>query len=736
MPLTDSSDDEDDETYAPKKLQVASQSTTTRKRITPMISDDEDSSDDDDAPIARMTRKPPMKMPAMEEDSSSSSSSSDEDAPIGLTLRKKRAPPNRYRPPPARTRTPQKRRRAPPTPVRKRKAKQGFAARQAKRRKSSATEPKIFNAKNYDTRDHIPLQSEQGAIKWWDAKPYSGDQKWRRLEHNGVVFAPPYEAHGVKMKYDGKPMDLTPEQEECATWFATILESDHAQNPTFCKNFFKDWCALLRHPNAEIKHPEIVEFEKCNFRPIFEWTQKRKEKMKLKRKVKAYKIATKEEKQKADSIYGYALVDGVKEKVGNYKVEPPGLFRGRGAHPKTGMIKKRLWPEDIILNISKGTPIPKCPLSGRNWGGVCHDNTVTYIAKWVENINGARKFVYLHSSSRFKGAADRAKYDKARKLKNHIGKIRKTYTSMLQYGKTVKIRQLATAVWMIDILAIRVGNEKDVSEEADTVGVCSLRFEHIKLLSSLKAEFDFLGKDSMRYFNQVSFPDIVYTNVQNFLKNKKKGDDLFETITPSDVNEFLKGHMEGLSAKVFRTYNASITLQKELDRAFTEDDLPMIGQLKTTSAVDEKTYFYNEANKRVAILCNHQKSVSKNHTEQMQKLEQKLEEKQQKMKDLKKELKWAKGKGKPPASWRRKDEEKVEVTMKKTESQIRKLKLNQKLKADHKEVSLSTSKINYMDPRITIAFCKRMQLPLEKVFNKSLLEKFPWACASEPTYRF
>ncbi len=42
-------------------------------------------------------------------------------------------------------------------------------------------------------------------------------------------------------------------------------------------------------------------------------------------------------------------------------------------------------------------------------------------------------------------------------------------------------------------------------------------------------------------------------------------------------------------------------------------------------------------------------------------------------------------------------------------------------------VALGTSKINYMDPRISIAWCKRNEVPLEKIFNKSLLAKFSWA---------
>jgi len=45
-------------------------------------------------------------------------------------------------------------------------------------------------------------------------------------------------------------------------------------------------------------------------------------------------------------------------------VEPPGLFLGRGAHPKTGHIKKRLMPEDITINIGEKSTVPPCPIAG------------------------------------------------------------------------------------------------------------------------------------------------------------------------------------------------------------------------------------------------------------------------------------------------------------------------------------------------------------------------------------
>ena len=37
--------------------------------------------------------------------------------------------------------------------------------------------------------------------------------------------------------------------------------------------------------------------------------------------------------------YVAALVDGRREKTGNFRAEPPGLFRGRGEHPKKGTLK-------------------------------------------------------------------------------------------------------------------------------------------------------------------------------------------------------------------------------------------------------------------------------------------------------------------------------------------------------------------------------------------------------------
>lgn len=51
------------------------------------------------------------------------------------------------------------------------------------------------------------------------------------------------------------------------------------------------------------------------------------------------KLKLLEQKKKDEERFGYAAIDGRQEKVGNFRIEPPGLFRGRGDHPKTGKLK-------------------------------------------------------------------------------------------------------------------------------------------------------------------------------------------------------------------------------------------------------------------------------------------------------------------------------------------------------------------------------------------------------------
>lgn len=81
----------------------------------------------------------------------------------------------------------------------------------------------------------------------------------------------------------------------------------------------------------------IKNFSKCNFSEINDYFKARSEARK--QMSKEEKKAQKEENEKIVEEYGWAIIDGHKEKIGNFKTEPPSLFRGRGDHPKQGKIK-------------------------------------------------------------------------------------------------------------------------------------------------------------------------------------------------------------------------------------------------------------------------------------------------------------------------------------------------------------------------------------------------------------
>jgi DNA topoisomerase-1 len=507
---------------------------------------------------------------------------------------------------------------------------------------------------------------------------------------------------------------------QVATMFAVMRDTEYATRQTFIDNFFTDWRQILG------KNHIIKKFELCDFTPIYEWHLREKEKKK--QMTSEEKKALREEKLKQEEKYMWAVVDGVKEKVGNFRVEPPGLFRGRGEHPKMGKLKRRIKPSDITINIGREAPVPECPIPGERWKEVKHDNTVTWLAFWNDPISQKDfKYVFLAASSSLKGQSDKEKYEKSRKLKDHIQNIRVNYTKDFRSKDEAK-RQIAVATYLIDKLALRAGNEKD-DDEAETVGCCTLKIDNVTCLPPNKIQFDFLGKDSIRYFNTVEVEELVYKAIEGFRRGKPPGYDLFDKLDTTRLNAHLKDLMPGLTAKVFRTYNASITLDDILHKE-TEDGTLL-----------EKIAVYQRANKEVAIICNHQRSVSKSHESQMTRLNEKIDDLKAQRDELKVDLGKAK-KGKPLGNdkdgkpKKNLTPEQIEKKIAAIETKIDKMDMDKKIKEDLKTVALGTSKINYLDPRITVAWCKRHEVPIEKIFNKSLLAKFGWAMDVDPEFRF
>lgn len=736
-----------------------------------------------------------------------------------------------------------------------------------------------------ETTDQGSAEDQDAEYRWWEEsniEANDGTIKWSTLEHNGLYFPPPYDPHGVRMLYDGKPLDLVPECEEVVSFFAALIGTDHAENPIFRENFFDDFRAILIEKQPSLAKV-VVNLERCDFNPITEYLSNLREQKKNRTKEE-------KEKEKADKLaleekYGICYLDGRKEKVGNFRVEPPGLFRGRGKHPKAGKLKTRVFPEQITINIGESAKVPEPP-SGHKWANVIHDPTVTWLATWTENINKATKYVFLAAGSSLKGQSDLRKFETARTLAKHVEKIRAVNATEL-HSKEMAIRQRATALWLIDRLALRAGNEKG-DDEADTVGCCSLRREHIRLEPPNTVVFDFLGKDSIRYLNEVQVDPIIFKNMAIFMRPPKTvNDPIFDRLTTGELNKYLTGLMPGLTAKVFRTFNASFTFQQELEKntkallgnaykpiesfvdcknSFKEngtgirikedtdfsngresiktgksstavtDEIVKIGNGKGKSRpeskvtgedtkinVNEFMLAYNRANRQVAVLCNHQRAVPKTHDKSMERLEEKilsiryerhlvrkalhdaftnkeirategfepemLEKDEPHLdkatiKRLESALK-AKAEEEAAAKSNQNSEPRKEfkngdlenrrhetlgkkncsqsevkngegkkVTsqspskkpLKSLTSLVKRFKLvSQRLvgaelqrteRDENKATALGTSKTNYIDPRITAAWCKRVNVSVEKFLNKSLREKFKWAMSVEPSWSF
>jgi DNA topoisomerase-1 len=173
--------------------------------------------------------------------------------------------------------------------------------------------------------------------------------------------------------------------------------------------------------------------------------------------------------------------------------------------------------------------------------------------------------------------------------------------------------------------------------------------------------------------------------------------------------------MEGLTAKVFRTYNASKLFQIELNEINSKIDKIENNDSKKINLILD---MYNKANVKVAILCNHQKNISKSFNEQLDKINERIKDLKNQKKELEKD------------SINKEDKEKnkkANEKINKIKNKINQMENKKDLKMELKNLSLTTSKTNYIDPRITIAFFKKHSLPLEKIFSQTLRDKFFWA---------
>jgi len=494
--------------------------------------------------------------------------------------------------------------------------------------------------------------------------------KWTTLRHNGVAFPPPDEYRGLTVKIKNERIKLTPEQEEMLMAWAKKKDTPYVQDAVFQQNFLGDLKKVLPAQFADISLADI-DFAELHALADREKTANLSDEEKRQRAAKR-----KQTREELQARYGVAIIDDKETEIGAYLVEPPGILMGRGAHPLRGRWKRRVAPEDVTLNLGEDAPPPPAP-AGHAWGAIVHDHDSMWIASWYDELSDKRKYIWLADSSHLRQERDQEKYLKAAKLESSVARVRAEIAQRMDYedkraraalaeqhkqlharrqalearlaqaaqvGDTetrkkiedplsalsqeiekltqrgekihiaeMKTRQLATVCYLIDRLAMRVGDEKD-EDEADTVGASTLRVEHVRVGGD-SVEFDFLGKDSVQW--QKTLPlhhdeQILARNLQDLTRGKQPGDQIFDKVDSTHVNRFLSSIVPGLTAKVFRTYHATMAVRAYLERE---------GNLAHDAPTYQKEYVARLANLEAAVVCNHKRTPPKNWEQNLAKRE-------------------------------------------------------------------------------------------------------------------
>ena len=540
--------------------------------------------------------------------------------------------------------------------------------------------------------------------------------KWKTLQHNGILFPPDFESKGIRIKIKGQEVSLDLLQEEMIYQWAKKKDTPYTQDKVFQKNFVSDFANTF---NGKYKNLELSDIDFSN---PFKLVDKEKDAKELltKEEKKALAAKRKELREEMKAKYGMAIMDGKEVEVANYMAEPPGIFIGRGEHPMRGKWKPKVSSKDVTLNLGKDAKLPF-----GNWGKVVHDKDSMWMASWTDILTQKRKYVWLADTAGIKQDRDRAKYDKAKKLASEIDKIKDKIVKDMQ-NKDAGVRRISTACYLIYRTAMRVGDEKD-PEEADTVGATTLRKEHIKLNGD-SIEFDFLGKDSVRW--QETVPAIghdkqLHDNLKELVSKKKDTDEIFDEITSRHVNVYYSSVVKGLTAKVFRTFLASSVVSKYLREN---------GDVKKSTPA-EKLYHAKLANLEAATMCNHKRTIPKTFEQTLQKKVDKLQTVKTATPWKKKEEALKKAESAKPKTDAQKEKQnerikkgKIQIrkTKQKHKERIEKLTLQVDLTKKTKDYNLGTSLRNYIDPRIFKSWTDDVGAEWEKLYTAALQKKFLW----------
>ncbi len=532
----------------------------------------------------------------------------------------------------------------------------------------------------------------------------------KSLIHNGI-FVPTYDYKGFSVIVNGQTLKLTPKSEQMAVaWIRKTLSPTNPPDTVFKHNFMREFLNQLKQENPpsdfeqfipsylkRIEHPsETQGFANCvaeeiDFSQVQAFIEAEKAKKEaLTKEIKKQQAAERKAKRlEFKEKFGYANVDGQRLEIANWTAEPSCLFAGRGDHPQRGKWKEGPNESDIVLNLPPDVSVP-----AGSWKGVVWEPDKMYVAKWEDKLTGKIKYVWFSDTAFLKQNREKEKFQKAITLGKQIKTIEQHIQRNLE-AKDEERRKVATVAWLILAVNLRVGDEKD-PDEADTVGAITLRAEHVKIDGD-NINFHFLGKDCVEWDKTVPAPPEVIRNIQHYMQTSKQY--LFEGVDSKKVARVLSEKRPKLSAKVFRTWKCTTTLETALKNETEEEKL-------TKESPDyKKTFVAKLANYEVAVVANHKKKISPT-------FDQRLAKKEDNLKALKTNLEVKKTAGKKTES--------LEARIEKAEGDIKLTKLT-------KEYNLGTSLKSYIDPTAYVKWGKKIKFDIEKFYPKTLRNKFSWA---------
>jgi len=585
------------------------------------------------------------------------------------------------------------------------------------------------------------------------------------------MVPPKYKGSNLTVNIKGETVVLNDEQEERAMAWAKKIGTPYVEDTEFAKNFHEDFSKMM---GTKVS-PGEVDYTAIHQLVLDEREQRanmtREERKALAAQRKAIRETNKEK-------YGWATINGERMEIGNYTVEPSSIFMGRGQHPMRGRWKEGPRHEDVELNHSPDIPTPP-----GDWKEVHWDPESIWIARWKDKLSGKMKYVWPHDSSPIKQRKDIEKFEKAKELARNLRKIKRHIDENLASEDPIR-RKTATVTYLIDHCKFRVGDEKDVEEEAATIGASTLKPGHVKFNGDGTVTFDFLGKDSVRQVLKTAVDERVIENLKEYSVDPDSA--LFEGVDSKRVSDFLDEVMTGITAKVFRTHYATTAVEEKLRKTRVDPDVPEY----------VKKHAATMANLEAAKVCNHKRTIPRTWEQSLQKKKDRLEARKIKARENEKKIKQSvkdaeakyterlenyqlklvkhqeklreylgqlkekraqekstKGLEKRIASKRkaigtqRERIKKLKETHKtrlekldirlatrkeRDHMAIEKLKLQIEAQEETRDYNLGTSLKSYVDPRIYYDWTRKVDYDWRKFYSKTLQSKFSWVEPEPP----